>query len=203
MSGIRIVLVDDHVIVARALKAYLESFAGFVVVGIATSGERLLAQLPEWRPHVVIQDLLIPGGLDGIETTRLALTASPGLRIVALTASLDEARLVGVLRAGALGYVRKDSDPEVLLDAVRAAMRGLRFIDPAAAVRPAFHTALTQRERDVLQHLAHGRSNRDIAGALGIGEETVKTHVAHLLAKLDVDNRAQAVAVALKMGISE
>lgn len=204
MSVITIAIADDHRVVARSLKTYLESFADVRVVGIAASGEELLDHLSAWRPHVVIQDLLMPGGIDGVETTRRVLAREPSVRVLALTASFDEARMMGVLRAGATGYVRKDADPEVLLVAVRAVAAGRTFIDPAIGrqlERAAEHEELTPRESDVLRHLAVGASNRTIANALGVSDETVKTHVANLLAKLQVENRAQAAVQALKRGL--
>jgi two-component system, NarL family, response regulator LiaR len=199
-----IALVDDHRVVSRSLKAYLESFPDLTVVGIAASGEELLDHLDEWKPDIVLQDLLLPGGIHGIETTKRILARAPSTRVVALTASIDEARLMGALRAGALGYVRKDAEPETLLAAVRAVARGKTYIDPAAAAAMVGDGAvddLTPRETDVLRHLALGRSNREIAAALDIGDETVKTHVANLLAKLGVENRAQATVQALRRGL--
>jgi DNA-binding NarL/FixJ family response regulator len=200
-----IALADDHQVVAHSLKAYLESFPDLKVVGIAATGEELVANLGDWRPDVVLQDLLMPGGIDGIETTRRVLSARPSVRVIALTASMDEARMLGVLRAGADGYVRKDAAPETLLAAVRAVASGKTYIDPAigrqlldARVAP---DSLTSRETDVLRQLALGRSNKEIAAALAVGEETVKTHVAHVLSKLQVENRAQAIVQALKRGI--
>ena len=204
MSVITIAIADDHRVVARSLKTYLESFADVRVVGIAASGEDLLDHLSTWRPQVVIQDLLMPGGIDGVETTRRVLAREPSVRVLALTASVDEARMMGVLRAGATGYVRKDADPEVLLAAVRAVAAGRTFIDPAIGrqlAREKEHDELTPRESDVLRHLAVGASNRTIANALGVSDETVKTHVANLLAKLQVENRAQAAVQALKRGL--
>lgn len=201
-TPIRVVLVDDHRVVTRSLQAWLESFSDMTVVGIASNGEELLRHLDAWTPDVVIQDLLIPGGLDGIETTVRVLARAPSVKVIALTASLDEPRMMGVLRVGAAGYIRKDAEPETLLDAVRTVARGGTYIDPAVArlareARPNVET-LTSREADVLRLLVSGRSNRDIAGALDVGEETIKTHVAHVLAKLEVENRAQAVAEALR-----
>jgi NarL family two-component system response regulator LiaR len=195
-----IALVDDHRVVSRSLKAYLESFPDLTVVGIAASGEELLEHLDEWKPDVVLQDLLLPGGIHGIETTKRILARAPSTRVIALTASIDEARLMGALRAGALGYVRKDAEPETLLAAVRAVARGKTYIDPAAAAMVGHGAVddLTPRETDVLRHLALGRSNREIAAALDIGDETVKTHVAKLLAKLGVENRAQTTVQALR-----
>jgi DNA-binding NarL/FixJ family response regulator len=204
VSVITLAITDDHRVVARSLRAYLESFADLRIVGTAASGEELLERLTEWRPQVVIQDLIMPGGIDGIETTRRILAREPSVRVLALTASFDEARMMGVLRAGAIGYVRKDADPEVLLAAVRAVAAGRTYIDPSIGkqlARTQERDELTPREGDVLRHLAMGASNRAIAAALGVSEETVKTHVANVLAKLQVENRAQAGVQALKRGL--
>ncbi len=201
-----VAIVDDHRVVTRSLKAYLESFPDLIVVGMAASGEDLLAHLDDWDPQVVLQDLLIPGGIDGIETTRRVLARRPATRVIALTASMDEARMVGVLRAGAAGYVRKDADPETLLAAVRAVARGKTYIDPSAAAH-VFRSGesspddLTSREAEVLRQLMLGKSNKEIGEALFISEETVKTHVGHLLSKLQVDNRTQAIVAAVKRGL--
>ncbi|MEO8481871.1 MAG: response regulator transcription factor [Acidobacteriota bacterium] len=202
MTPLRIVLVDDHRVVTRSLKAWLESFPDMQVVGVAVNGEEALAQLDAWRPDVVIQDLLLPGGIDGIETTRRICAQMPSVKVIALTASIDQPRMMGVLRAGAAGYIRKDAEPETLLSAVRAVGRGATYIDPSVAqLRLDADTAidpLTAREVDVLRQLVAGRSNKDIGATLEIAEETVKTHVSHVLAKLAVDNRAQAIAEALR-----
>jgi DNA-binding NarL/FixJ family response regulator len=205
MNEITVVLVDDHRVVTRSLKAYLESFPDLRVVGTAASGEELLEQVASWRPQVIVQDLLLPGGIDGIETTRRVLKQQPSVRVVALTASTDEARMMAVLRAGATGYIRKDAEPETLLAAIRAVARGKTYVDPglmrqvAEAGPPP--EELTAREREVLRHLALGQSNKEVAAALAISEETVKTHVAHLLGKLQVENRAQAIVQALKRSL--
>jgi DNA-binding NarL/FixJ family response regulator len=204
VNVITVAIVDDHRVVARSLKAYLETFPDLRVVGIAASGEELLEHIASWRPQVVIQDLLMPGGIDGIETTRRVLAREPALRVVALTASFDEARMMGVLRAGASGYVRKDADPEILPAAIRAVVAGRTYIDPAIGrhlSRPAESDALTPRENEVLRHLALGESNRTIAAALSVTEETVKTHVANVLSKLQAENRAQAAVQAFKRGL--
>jgi two-component system NarL family response regulator len=173
MDRISIAVVDDHRVVSRSLKAYLESFPDLIVVGVASSGEELLEHLQTWKPQIVLQDLLLPGGMTG-------------------------------LRAGACGYVRKDADPETLLAAVRAVAKGKTYIDPAVGrqlVAAAGSDDLTPRETEVLRHLAHGLSNREIAAALDIGDATVKTYVANLLAKLGVENRAQATVQAIKRGL--
>ena len=205
MNPISIVLVDDHRVVTRSLKAYLESFPDLTVIGIASSGEQLLEHVEEWNPQIVLMDLLMPGGLDGIQTTRRLLERMPSVRVIALTASTDEARMMGVLRAGAVGYVRKDAEPETLLAAVRAVARGKTYIDPYLAGKVARASApsdaLTPREVEVLRQLVQGRSNKEIAEALTIAEETVKTHVGRVLSKLQAENRAQAIVQALKGGL--
>lgn len=205
MPPVTIALVDDHRVVARSLKAYLESFPDLTVVGIATSGEELLRHIQEWNPQIVLQDLLLPGGIDGIETTRRLAECAPATKVIALTASTDEARMTGALRAGAVGYVRKDAEPEVLLAAVRAVARGKTYIDPSVGRQlleaTAAHDDLTAREIEVLRQLALGRSNKEIADELAIGDETVKTHVGHVFSKLQVENRAQAIVQALKRGL--
>jgi two-component system, NarL family, response regulator LiaR len=199
---LRVVLIDDHKVVSRGVKTYLESFPDLEVSGMATSGEEALRMLPEWRADVVVVDLLMPGGMDGVETTRRIRAAHPQLKIVALTASIDEARLMGVLRAGAQGYVRKDAEPEVLLAAVRAVAKGKTYVDPSVAGTVLQmndpREDLTSRETEVLRALAFGRSNKEIANELCISEETVKTHVGRLFSKLGIENRAQAVVQALK-----
>jgi len=204
MNTITIALADDHRVVTRSLKAYLESFPDLKVVGIASTGEELLDHLHEWKPQIVLQDLLLPGGMDGIETTRRIRERAPAVRVIALTASIDEARMMGALRAGAAGYIRKDSDPETLLTAVRAVARGKTYIDPSVArqvlqaVDP--HDDLTARELEVLRQMALGRSNKEIAGTLSISD-AVKTHVGNVLSKLQVENRAQAIVQALKRSL--
>lgn len=203
MTPIRVVLVDDHRVVTQSLKAWLESFPDIRVVGIASNGEEAVERIVDWRPDVVLQDLLMPGGIDGIQTTARIRQLVPSARVIALTASIDEPRMMGVLRAGAAGYIRKNAEPETLVDAVRAVAAGRTFIDPAVAQVLADATgtpqeSLTPREVDVLRLVALGQSNRDIAATLGVGEETVKTHVSRVLAKLQVENRAQAIVEALR-----
>jgi len=202
---IRVVLIDDHKVVSRGVKTYLESFPDMTVTGIATSGEEALQLLPTCPADVVIVDLLMPGGIDGVETTRRIHAAYPQLKIVGPTASIDEARLMGVLRAGAHGYVRKDAEPETLLAAVRAVFKGKTYVDPSVAGTVLQmndpRDELTTRETEVLRALAFGRSNKEIATELFISEETVKTHVGRLFSKLGIENRAQAVVQALKRRI--
>jgi NarL family two-component system response regulator LiaR len=209
MEPIRLVLVDDHRVVLRGLRSYLEAFPDIAVVGEAPSGEQVLAQVEAWLPDVVIMDLLMPGGIDGIETTRRIRIVTPHTQVVVLTAHTDDARVVAALRAGAIGYVRKDAEPDILLAAVRAAARGQSFLDPTIAgsvLQDLIGSAkmqndLTDREMEVLRLLAHGRTNRQIADELVLGEETIKTHVGNILAKLHLAHRTQAVIHALKQGL--
>lgn len=205
MNLISVVLVDDHRVVTRGLRFFLESFPDVRVIATAESGEQLLAGLPQWNPRVVVVDLMMPGGIDGAETTRRVLEKYPDVGVIVLTASTDTARMNAVLRAGADGYVRKDADPEMLLQAIRAVAQGRKFIDPSAAGEAlADSTAggsLSPREIEVVREAAAGRSNREIAERLFISEETVKTHIARVLEKLALRNRTQLAAYALKKGL--
>ncbi|HEX6864638.1 MAG TPA: response regulator transcription factor [Thermoanaerobaculia bacterium] len=169
----------------------------------------MLERLEGWLPDVVVMDMRMPGGMDGVEATRRVRALSPHTQVVVLTAHTDDARVVGALRAGAIGYVRKDADPEVFLAAVRGAARGRSVLDPAVAGSVLQDLAkgagltepLSERETDVLHQLAHGRTNREIADALRISEDTVKTHVGNILSKLQLAHRTQAVIYALKEGL--
>ncbi len=208
MGRIRVILVDDHRVVRQGLRNLLESYPDLQVVGAASSGEEALAHLSEWVPDVAVVDLLMPGGMDGLETTRRVRAAAPHTQVVVLTAYGDDARVVAALRAGAIGYVRKDAEPEVLLDAVRAAAGGRSVLDPALAgsvLKDLLHgssrDALTEREQEVLGLLARGRTNREIAETLVVSEETVKSHVGNILAKLHLAHRTQAALYALKQGL--
>jgi len=209
VDPIRVALVDDHRIVRRGLRSFLEAFPDISIVGESSSGEAVLEQVEGWLPDVIIMDLLMPGGMDGIETTRRVRSITPHTQIVVLTAHTDDERVVAALRAGAIGYVRKDSEPEILLAAVRAAARGQSMLDPAVAGTvlqdlisdTEIRRDLTERELEVLRLLAHGHTNREIAEELVLGEETVKTHVGNILAKLHLAHRTQAVVHALKQGL--
>lgn len=206
---IRVALVDDHRVVRQGLRTYLESFDDFCVVGEASSGEEALRYLASWSPDVVVMDLLMPGGIDGVETIRRVREGSPQTRLIALTSYSDDARVIAVLRAGASGYVRKDATPDILLTAIRAASRGQTLLDPAVAgvVLQEFtrdekpETTLSEREQDVLKQMALGYTNKEIAEKMMVSPETVKTHVANILAKLGLAHRMQAVIYALKHGL--
>jgi NarL family two-component system response regulator LiaR len=206
---IRVALVDDHRVVRRGLRSFLEAFPDIVIAGEASSGEEALERIEGWLPDVVIMDLLMPGGIDGIEATRRVRSITPHTQVVVLTAYADDVRVVASLRAGAIGYVRKEADPEILLAAVRAAARGQSMLDPSIAgsvlqdlvASARIRDDLTDREMEVLRLLAHGRTNPEIAEELVVGVETVKTHVGNILAKLHLAHRTQAVIHALKQGL--
>lgn len=204
---IRIILIDDHHVVRQGLRSYLESFPDMQIVGEAANGEVALANLENWLPDVAVVDLQLPGGIDGIETARRIRTLTPHTQVVVLTAHTDDARVVAALRAGAIGYLQKNTQPETLLTAIRAAARGQSLLDPAVAnvvlqeLVGGNKDELTAREIEVLKLLAGGRTNREIAETLVIGEETVKTHVGNILAKLHLAHRAQAVLYAVKRGL--
>ncbi len=212
---VRVVLVDDHRVVRRGLRTFLESFSDITIVGEASSGEEALRHMEAWLPDVVVMDVLMPGGIDGVETMRRVRLLTPHTQVVALTSSTDDALVVAALRAGAIGYVRKDADPEVLLNALRAAARGQSLLDPSVAqavLQELLHglhglrddktdMALTEREQEVLRQIALGRTNREIADTLVISGETVKTHVGNILTKLQLAHRTQAVIYALKRGL--
>jgi NarL family two-component system response regulator LiaR len=206
---ISIVLVDDHSIVRRGLISFLGAFDDLEVVGDAASGEEMLQNLEHWLPDVVIMDLHMPGGMDGIEAIRQIRALAPQTRIVVLTSYANDARVVAALRAGAIGYVRKEADPEVLLEAIRAAARGQSLLDSEIArvilgelTQDEKHSSrLTQRELEVLHQLALGRTNQEIAQILVVSDETVKRHVGNILTKLQLAHRTQAVIYALKSGL--
>lgn len=209
MNPLKIALVDDHHVVRRGIQSFLGAMPDFAIVGSAASGEELLSRIEEWLPDVVVMDLYMPGGIDGIETTRRLREITPHTQVVVLTAHTDDERVIAALRAGAIGYIRKESDPQLLVDAIRAAARGQSLVDPVVAgevLRDMTQTRvpgseLTEREREILLELAQGRTNKEIAARLIIGEETVKTHVGNILSKLHLRHRSQTIAYALKKGL--
>lgn len=204
--SIKVCLVDDHHVVRRGIQSFLSAIPDMQVVGSVPSGEALLDKVESWMPDVVVMDLYMPGGMDGIETTRRLREITPHAQVVVLTAHTDDERVIAALRAGASGYMRKESDPQLLVDAIRGAAQGQSVIDPVVAgallkdlTRVKIPGSdLTDREREILLQLARGRTNREIAAAFVIGEETVKTHVGNILSKLHLRHRHQALIYVLK-----
>ena len=197
-DDIRVLLVDDHDVVRRGLTALLEGAAGFAVVGAAADGTEALDLVAEHQPDVVLMDLSMPG-MDGIEATRRVTSDRPEVRVVVLTSFSDRERILDALDAGAVGYLLKDADPDELLRGVQAAARGESPLAPKAAravlaaraeTRPA--AELTAREQEVLDLLAEGLANKQIARRLGIAEKTVKAHLTSVFQRIGVTDRTQA-----------
>ncbi|WP_336320799.1 response regulator transcription factor [Streptomyces lavendofoliae] len=193
---IRVLLCDDHAVVRAGLLALLGSAPGIEVVGEAGSGEEAVATAAKLKPDVVLMDLQLGPGIDGVEATRRI--ASPGVRVLVLTTYDTDADVTRAIGAGATGYLLKAERPEELFAAIHAAAEGRTALSAPVARRAASAPgpALTHRERDILGQLARGLGNREIARALFISEATVKTHLGRIYTKLGVDTRAGAVAVA-------
>ncbi|MFI2413014.1 response regulator [Streptomyces sp. NPDC018947] len=201
-APVRILVCDDHVVVRAGLLALLDSAPGIEVVGEAGTGEEALALAARLVPDVVLMDLQLGEGIDGVETTR-RLTAAPGPspHVLVLTTYDTDADITRAIEAGATGYLLKAERPEELFAAIHAAARGRTALSGPVASRVMANLrsprpSLTDRERDILAQLATGLGNREIARALFISEATVKTHLRRIYDKLGVDTRAGAVAVA-------
>jgi DNA-binding NarL/FixJ family response regulator len=209
---IRVLIVDDHAVVREGLRTFLELQEGFAVIGEASDGLEALEQAGVLRPDVIVMDLVMPK-LDGVGAMRELRQRHAASRVIVLTSFLDDERLLPAIEAGAAGYLLKDVEPSELARAVHAAHAGEAIIDPTAAARLVQAIAdgpkwavddrerLTRREREVLELIANGRSNKRIAFELGISEKTVKTHVGHVLAKLGVSDRTQAALLAVRDGL--
>ncbi|MZD06796.1 response regulator [Streptomyces sp. SID5785] len=199
---VRILLCDDHVVVRAGLLALLDSAPGIEVVGEAGTGEEALALATKLAPDVVLMDLQLGAGIDGVETTRRLTTGTPPTpHVLVLTTYDTDADITRAIEAGATGYLLKAERPEELFAAIHAAAEGRTTLSAPVASRVMANMrkprpTLTDRERDILAQLAHGLGNRDIAKALFISEATVKTHLGRIYDKLGVDTRAGAVAVA-------
>lgn len=204
---IRILLVDDHAVVRNGLRTFLSYDPELEVVGEAADGARALSAARELRPDVVLMDLLMPG-MDGITATGAIRRELPETEVLALTSVLEDASVVGAVRAGAIGYLLKDTQADALCQAIKAAAAGQVQLTPKAAARlmQALTTAespeaLTERETDVLKLLARGYSNKQIAQSLSNTEKTIKTHVSRILSKLGVQSRTQATLYAIRTGL--
>jgi DNA-binding NarL/FixJ family response regulator len=210
----RVLLVDDHPMVRRGLRGFLDQFDDLEVVGEAGDGVAALDLAARLRPDVVVMDLRLPR-LDGIEATRELRARQPDVEVVALTGSLDEDRVMAAIEAGAAGFVLKDAEADDIAAAIRAARAGELYLDPAVAGIVARQLRgvqadtpvgldehnLTRRERDVLALVARGLPNRAIGDQLGITERTARTHVSNILAKLGLTSRTQAALFAVEQGL--
>lgn len=200
VTPVRILLCDDHLVVRAGLLALLGSEPDIEVVGEAGSGEEAVALAAKLTPDVVLMDLQLGAGIDGVEATRRI--APTGVHVLVLTTYDTDADITRAIEAGATGYLLKAERPEELFTAIRSAAQGRTTLSPPVAsrvmdrMRGAGRPTLTERETDILGQLAQGLGNREIARALFISEATVKTHLGRIYAKLGVDTRSGAVAVA-------
>lgn len=201
---IRVMVVDDHAIVRSGLASLLQAFPDMLFVGEAANGTEALARIAELQPQVVLMDMVMPG-MDGIEATRRLSQQHPDVRVVMLTSFDDTEQVQAALQAGAIGYLLKNADVMEVLQAIRAAMQGEPTLSPDitralihANRNPAPDFGLTERELEVLQLLAQGMRNAQIARRLSLSLSTVKFHVSAILRKLEVENRTEAVTLALQ-----
>ncbi|MFE3035190.1 response regulator [Streptomyces canus] len=200
-SPVRLLLCDDHAVVRAGLRALLSSADGIDVVGEAATGEEALAMAAHLNPDVVLMDLQLDGGMDGVTATRQLTRGEQGPRVLVLTMFDTDADITRAVEAGATGYLLKAEQPEELFSAIRDAASGRGALSAPVADRLLTRLrnprpALSAREHEILAQLARGLGNREIARALFISEATVKTHLGRIYGKLEVETRAGAVAVA-------
>jgi NarL family two-component system response regulator LiaR len=209
---IKLLVVDDQSIVRKGICALLEQVDDIDVIGEASDGEEAVAQAKMLHPDVILMDLVMPK-LDGIAAIQQILARQPRMRIMALTSFVAEDKVFPAIKAGAMGYLLKDSEPDELVTAIRKVNRGEPSLHPTVAKmvleelgqpvkQPLTPDPLTEREVDVVRLVAQGLSNRQIADQLVIGEATVRTHVGNILNKLHLANRVQATLYALREGLT-
>ena len=205
--AINVLLVDDHSVVRQGLRMFLSLDPDLEVVGEAANGKEAIQAAHQFKPNVILMDLLMPV-MDGVSAIEILRKELPEIEIIALTSILEDEKVVGAIRAGAIGYLLKDTQADDLNRAIKAAAAGQVQLSPQAAARlvrevraPESPETLTERETDVLRLLAKGYSNKEIAQELIIGEKTVKTHVSNILAKLNVPSRTQAALYAVRIGL--
>jgi two-component system, NarL family, response regulator LiaR len=211
-TPIRILIADDHAILRKGIRALLSTEPDMEVVGETANGLETVAQAKALCPDVILMDLVMPN-MDGIEATRQITTEHPDVRILVLTSFAADDKVFPAIKAGALGYILKDSGPAELVQAIYQVYRGQPSLEPAIALkmlqelsrpseRPPTPEPLSEREMEVLRLLAQGKSNREIADLLVITELTVRTHVSNILGKLHLASRTQAALYALKEGLA-
>ena len=217
-TRIRVLIVDDHAMVRRGMRDFLDLHDDLEVVGEATDGDGAFEAAATLHPDVVVMDLLMPG-LDGIAATAQIKARHPAIEVVAITSFIEEDRITAAIEAGASGFLLKDAEADDLAAAIRAAHAGEVYLDPAVAGMVARRMRagasqrasgqdgasavdrLTGRERDVMACLARGLSNQAIATELGMAERTARTHVSNILAKLGLTSRTQAALFAVEHGL--
>ncbi len=204
---IRIVIADDHAVVRQGLKMFLGLDPELEIIGEAVDGKQAVQLAHQLQPDVVLMDLLMPA-MGGVEATTAIRRELPDVEVIALTSVLEDSAVIGAIRAGAIGYLLKDTESDELIRSIKAAAAGQVQLSPKAAARlmrevraPESPETLTERETEVLRLLASGQSNKEIAQTLYIGEKTVKTHVSNILSKLNVSSRTQAALYAARIGL--
>jgi NarL family two-component system response regulator LiaR len=212
-APIRVLIADDHAIVRKGIRALLAEAGGFEVVGEAGNGQEAVLYAEETHPDVILMDLLMPV-MDGIEATRQITRRQPGTRILVLTSFAADSKVFPAIKAGALGYLLKDSSPDELVRAIRQVHRGEPSLHPVIArkllqeianppeLQPA-PEALTAREMAVLRLIAEGLSNQEIADRIMVSEPTVRAHVSRILGKLHLASRTQAALYAMREGLTD
>ncbi|AXL87893.1 DNA-binding response regulator [Streptomyces sp. CB09001] len=210
-DAIKVLLVDDHQVVRRGLRTFLEVQDDIEVVGEAADGAEGVDRAQELMPDVILMDVKMPG-MDGVDALRRLRELDNHARVLVVTSFTEQRTVVPALRAGAAGYVYKDVDPDALAGAIRSVHAGHILLQPEVAGAllsqeesssgPGRAGSLTEREREVLGLIADGRSNREIARALVLSEKTVKTHVSNILMKLDLADRTQAALWAVRHGVT-
>jgi NarL family two-component system response regulator LiaR len=210
-NPIRVLIADDHPVVRRGTRALLNEVEDIEVVGEASNGREAIAEVKRLRPHIVLMDLVMPE-MDGIEATREIASKYPQSRVLVLTSFVTDDKMIPTFKAGATGYLLKDADPGDLIKAIHEVHRGEASLHPSIARMVLKELnggangdtpteTLTERELEVLSLLATGLDNPEIARQLGIVEVTVRTHISHILTKLQLTNRIQATLYALKEGL--
>jgi two-component system, NarL family, response regulator LiaR len=207
MPRIRVLVVDDHAVVRRGLRMFLGDDPQIELVGEACDGEEAVRLAGGLKPDVVLMDLLLPK-VDGIQATETIRRQLPDTQVIALTSVLEDASVIGAVKAGAIGYLLKNTEADDLLSAIHAAAGGQVRLSAEASARlmreiraPEGPEMLTPRETNVLRLVAEGKANKEIAGALGITEQTVKSHVHSILGKLGMLSRTQAAVYAARIGL--
>ena len=213
IEKIKVLIVDDHRVVRQGLRTFLELQEDILVVGEAEDGQTAVEMVRQFNPHVVLMDLVMPR-LDGISATRQVTSLDSDIKVIALTSFTEDDKVFPAIQAGASSYLLKDVSPEDLVEAIRAVYRGEARLHPdiarklmeqvarrTAPTRESPMENVTERELEVIDLVAQGRSNQEIAKELVISEKTVKTHISNILSKLQLEDRTQLAIYAIKNGL--
>lgn len=214
MTTIKVLIADDHHVVRRGLMFFLKTQKDIEIIGEATNGQEAVELVSKLNPDVVLMDLSMPI-LDGVMATKAIRETNPKVKIIILTSYADQDHVIPAIRAGASGYQLKDIEPDELVRTIRDVLKGESKLHPKVTSHVMTHLSgqsslqqkkldeLTKREKDVLNELVKGKSNKEIASALFITEKTVKTHISNILSKLQLSDRTQAAIYAVKNGYLE